>query len=180
MLVLFKDKLKALFEAQELTYEKAEIFRVVCEDREFEGFITAVSARGEYFEIQKPDENVTEKLDIDKLEELERVDKRHLNFEKNISFKLYVDSLREPPTGYIRTKSVNETIAVIEDIEANGGTIELIDMDYDLGKYAWLGGDAVSILDYLVKREKFYPIGIHATNIVGRNAMEKMIERYWH
>ncbi len=93
--------------------------------------------------------------------------------------KIWVDDLRPVPEGYEGTKSVNETIALIEKIEAEGGEIEVIDLDHDLGDYARYGGDAIKILDYLAERETFYPIQIHTANPVGRANMERMIERYW-
>lgn len=93
--------------------------------------------------------------------------------------KIWVDDLRPVPMGYEGTKSVNETIALIEEIEASGGEIEFLDLDHDLGDYAQYGGDAIKILDYLAEREKYYPIKIHTANPVGRANMERMIERYW-
>jgi len=93
--------------------------------------------------------------------------------------KIWVDDIRPVPSGYEGTKSVYETIALIKEIEAEGGEIELLDLDHDLGDYAEFGGDAIKILDYLAERETFYPIAIHTANPVGRANMERMIERYW-
>lgn len=93
--------------------------------------------------------------------------------------KIWVDDIRPVPVGYEGTKSVNETKALIEQIEAAGGSIDLIDLDHDLGDYAAYGGDAIKILDYLVGRETFYPIAIHTANPVGRANMERMIRRFW-
>lgn len=93
--------------------------------------------------------------------------------------KIWVDDLRPVPMGYEGTKSVEETIALIEEVEDLGGEIELLDLDHDLGDYAKYGGDAIKILDYLAERETFYPIEIHTANPVGRANMERMIERYW-
>lgn len=93
--------------------------------------------------------------------------------------RIWVDDLRPTPAGYEGTKSVNETIALIEEIEQNGGEVELLDLDHDLGDYADEGGDAIKLLDYLAERETYYPIKIHTANPVGRANMECMIERYW-
>ncbi len=93
--------------------------------------------------------------------------------------KIWVDDLREVPKGYIGTKSVNETISLIEKLEKEGEQIELIDLDHDLGDYVSQGGDAIKILDYLAERGTFYPIIIHTANPVGRANMERMIQRYW-
>lgn len=93
--------------------------------------------------------------------------------------KIYVDDVRPVPEGYEGTKSVDETIALIEALEAKGVEIEVLDLDHDLGDYAKYGGDAIKILDYLAERETYYPIAIHTANPVGRANMERMIERYW-
>lgn len=97
----------------------------------------------------------------------------------NKKVKIWVDDIRPVPQGYEGTKSVEETIALIEEIEEAGGEVELLDLDHDLGDYAEFGGDAIKILDYLAERETFYPIEIHTANPVGRANMERMIERYW-
>lgn len=93
--------------------------------------------------------------------------------------KIWVDDLRPVPRGYEGTKSVEETILLIEELESKGEEIELIDLDHDLGDYAVYGGDAIKILDFLAERETYYPIAIHTANPVGRANMERMIERYW-
>lgn len=98
---------------------------------------------------------------------------------QNKKIKIWVDDLRPVPSGYEGTKSVDETIALIEEIEKAGGEIELLDLDHDLGDYAQFGGDAIKILDYLVERETYYPIEIHTANPVGRANMERVIERFW-
>ncbi len=97
----------------------------------------------------------------------------------NRKIKIYVDDLRPVPSGYIGTKSVNETIALIEEIEKGGGEVELIDLDHDLGDYSRDGGDAIKILDFLVERGTLYPIGIHTANPVGKENMMRMIRRFW-
>ena len=93
--------------------------------------------------------------------------------------KIWVDYLRPVPKGYIGTKSVNETIRIIQNAEMQGIEIELLDLDHDLGDYANDGGDAIKILDFLAERGSFYPIEIHTANPVGRANMERMIQRYW-
>ena len=93
--------------------------------------------------------------------------------------KIWVDDIRPVPPGYIGTKSVNETIRIIEESIKEGFEIELLDLDHDLGDYASDGGDAIKILDYLVEKELFYPVRIHTANPVGRANMERMILRCW-
>lgn len=104
---------------------------------------------------------------------------KNVRFEKDQKVKIYVDDVRPVPNGYIGTKSVNETIALIEEIEDAGAIVELLDLDHDLGDYADDGGDAIKILDYLVEYDKYYPVEIHSANPVGVAYMERMIERYW-
>ncbi|MBU5471543.1 hypothetical protein KQI85_14465 [Falcatimonas sp. MSJ-15] len=92
-----------------------------------------------------------------------------MNLYSGMKIKIWVDDIRPVPSGYEGTKSVEETINLIEEIEAAGGEIEVL-----------YGGDAIKILDYLAEREIFYPIRIHTANPVGRANMERMIERYWN
>lgn len=94
--------------------------------------------------------------------------------------KIWVDDIRPIPEGYVGTRSVNETIKLIEKAEKEGNEIELLDLDHDLGDYAIDGGDAIKILDYLAERETFYPIKIHTANPVGRENMERIIRRFWN
>ena len=96
-----------------------------------------------------------------------------------MNMKIWVDDLRPVPEGYVGTKSVNETITLIESLESKGSEIELLDLDHDLGDFAYDGGDAIKLLDYLAERETYYPIKIHTSNPVGRSNMERMIQRYW-
>lgn len=96
------------------------------------------------------------------------------------TMKIWVDDLRPVPEGYVGTKSVNETIKIIEKAENEGIRIEFLDLDHDLGDYAPDGGDAIKILDFLAERGTFYPIKIHTANPVGRANMERMIQRYWN
>ena len=93
--------------------------------------------------------------------------------------KIWLDDIRPVPTGFVGTKSVNETIKVITSAEREDVIIELLDLDHDLGDYAVDGGDAIKLLDFLAERGTFYPIKIHTANPVGRKNMERMLERYW-
>lgn len=101
--------------------------------------------------------------------------------------KIWVDDLRVPPHGYRWLRSVNEAIRSIKDYEAmykaSGGNqfyrIELIDLDHDAGEYAHDGGDYIKLLDWMVETKRFYPIRIHTMNPVGRENMQRMIDRYW-
>ena len=57
--------------------------------------------------------------------------------------------------------------------------VEELNLDHDLGDYAADGGDAIKVLDFLAERETFYKIVIHTANPVGRQNMQRMIDRYW-
>lgn len=90
--------------------------------------------------------------------------------------KIWLDDIRPAPEGHVWCKSVNEAITVIEE---NKNNIEVLDLDHDLGDYAYDGGDAIKLLDYLAERETFYPVEIHTANPVGRENMYRMLDRYW-
>ena len=66
--------------------------------------------------------------------------------------KIWLDDIRQAPLGYTHTKSVNETKEVIIKAEQEGVAIELLDLDHDLGDFAYDGGDAIKILDWLIER----------------------------
>lgn len=116
---------------------------------------------------------------IDEKEYAGYVSQWKFDFQKQTTFQIYVDDVRPVPSGYVGTKSVNETIALIETIESNGGKITCLDLDHDLGDYAKYGGDAIHLLDYLVMNEKFYPVQFHTANPVGEANMQRMIDRFW-
>ena len=95
--------------------------------------------------------------------------------------KLWLDDTRPAPKEFTHTaKSVNEAINIIEKCENKNITIELIDCDHDLGDYAYDGGDGIKLLDYLVEKNTLYPIKLHTMNPVGRQNMQRMIDRYWN
>lgn len=94
--------------------------------------------------------------------------------------KIYLDDIRKAPDNYILVKSVNQAKHLILNAEQNNESIEIIDIDHDLGDFANDGGDAIKLLDWLIERNTFYPIHIHTANIVGRQNMERMIKRYWN
>lgn len=92
--------------------------------------------------------------------------------------KIWLDDVREAPEGYIHVHSVNEAKKLIEQLEQTN-SIELLDLDHDLGEYASDGGDGIKLLDWLVETGRCYPIKLHTMNPVGRDNMQRMIDRYW-
>lgn len=93
--------------------------------------------------------------------------------------KLYLDDIRNAPEGFVLAKSVNQAKRLIYHAEMNNISIELLDLDHDLGDFAYDGGDAIRLLDWLVERETYYPIKLHTANPVGRLNMQRIINRYW-
>lgn len=93
--------------------------------------------------------------------------------------KVWLDDVREAPSGYVRCHSVNETIALILECERRAVGIAELNLDHDLGDFAGDGGDAICLLDFLVERQTFYPIVLHTANPVGRANMQRAITRHW-
>lgn len=92
--------------------------------------------------------------------------------------KIWLDDIREAPEGYILCRSVNEAKRLIEEKEKQT-TIEVIDCDHDLGDYYPDGGDGIKLIDWLAERGTYYPIRLHTMNPVGRENMQRTIDRYW-
>jgi hypothetical protein len=119
--------------------------------------------------------------------------------------KLWIDDVRPAPEGYVCFKSVNEAKNNIEAIEKERDTfvekaqyqlnhhdlqgfisfldmasrreIEVIDIDHDAGDYFSDGGDYIKLLDWLEATGRNYPIRIHSQNVVGRQNMQRIVER---
>ena len=92
--------------------------------------------------------------------------------------KIWLDDVRSAPEGYVLCKSVNEAKKAIESLESSCEIVE-INCDHDLGDYAFDGGDGIKLLDWLVERQTLYPVLLHTMNPVGRENMQRMIDRYW-
>lgn len=94
--------------------------------------------------------------------------------------KIWLDDIRPMPKEYTHHSfSVDDAKMTILEAERNNTPIEVIDCDHDLGEYAQFGGDGIKLLDWLAERETYYPILLHTANPVGRQNMERLIERYW-
>ena len=94
---------------------------------------------------------------------------------------IWLDDIREAPDeSFVTCHSVNEAKRVIEQAEELGEqAIGLIDMDHDLGDYAYDGGDGICLMDWLVERGTLYNIAFHTANPVGRANMQRMKDRFW-
>lgn len=93
--------------------------------------------------------------------------------------KIWLDDIRPAPNGYFHCRSVNGAKLKIIQCEAEKNEIEVIDCDHDLGDYAADGGDGIKLIDWLAERKTFYPIRLHTQNPVGRENMQREINRYW-
>ncbi len=95
------------------------------------------------------------------------------------SVKIWLDDERTAPYGYYHCHSVNEAKSKIRECERLCIKISEINCDHDLGDYAYDGGDGIKLIDWLAERETYYPIVIHTMNPVGRDNMQREIDRYW-
>lgn len=172
----YREVLAALYEAQE---NSPLPVRVQYGNESITGIVTVVDCREDIFDIEMPGEFSHEGLDIWKVRRVERIAREINAIKEGRGVKLWLDDLRPAPEGYELARSVREAQAVIEQIEAEGGTIEVIDLDHDLGDYAQFGGDGIKLLDYLLERDTLYPVKFHTANPVGRANMERMVQRYW-
>lgn len=99
--------------------------------------------------------------------------------------KLWIDSVRPAPDGYVWCKSVDEAKhrirrsceELINNPKLDYYKIELIDIDHDAGDYTSDGGDYIKLLDWLEETGRNYPIHIHSQNPVGVANMRRIIER---
>ena len=92
---------------------------------------------------------------------------------------IWLDDVRDAPEGYVHVHSVNEAKQLIEDCERKGEKIDLLNLDHDLGDYAPDGGDGIKLVDWLAETGRRYPIKLHTMNPVGRDNMQRIIDRYW-
>ena len=76
--------------------------------------------------------------------------------------------------------SVNEAKEKIIECEKEFVVIDEINCDHDLGDYASDGGDGIKLIDWLAERETYYPVRLHTMNPVGRENMQREIDRYWN
>ena len=83
---------------------------------------------------------------------------------------------------YADPKSVNAAIYWIEEAKKWGYKYFMLDLDHDLGDHADDGGDGIKLLDWLVQTGRTtsnYQIRLHTMNPVGRENMQRTIDRYW-
>lgn len=93
--------------------------------------------------------------------------------------KIWLDDNRIAPKGFHWVYSVNEAKKLIQLCEKTNESIEILDLDHDLGEYAKDGGDGIKLVDWLAETKRFYPIKLHTMNPIGRENMQREINRYW-
>lgn len=89
------------------------------------------------------------------------------------------DDTRIVPEGYKHVHSVNEAKLAILNCILTNEPIEVLDLDNDLGDFAYDGGDGHKLLDWLVETKRFFPVKLHTMNPVERQYMQTTINRYW-
>ena len=92
---------------------------------------------------------------------------------------IWLDDVRNAPEGYIHVHSVNEAKNLIIQLEQTNQKIDLLNLDHDLGDYARDGGDGIKLVDWLAETGRHYPIKLHTMNPVGRDNMQRIIDKYW-
>ena len=96
-----------------------------------------------------------------------------------MALNIWLDDVRPAPSGYIWVKSVNQAKRVILGAEIIGENIGELNLDHDLGDYAQDGGDGIKLVLWLAETKRYYPIELHTQNVVGRENMQALIDRYW-
>lgn len=102
-----------------------------------------------------------------------------------MTWKIYLDDIRDTPSGYFRVKSVNEARYLIEYLEKTFNLSEnyfILDLDHDLGDYASQGGDGIKLIDWLIETGRntpWYEVHLHTQNVVAKEYMRREIDKYW-
>lgn len=92
--------------------------------------------------------------------------------------KLYLDDERRAPRGWVQCDSVADCVCILENIE-----VDELSLDHDLGGDTTYGTgyDVLCWIEQQVAEDRGYTlpkrIGVHSANPVGRQRMEKVIER---
>lgn len=91
--------------------------------------------------------------------------------------KVWLDDWREEPEGWVRTKTVAETIEVLKT-----GEVTEISLDHDLGEFEPAG---IKVLDWILEQvlSGWQPpkvILVHSQNPSGAKAMRQAAERINH
>lgn len=94
--------------------------------------------------------------------------------------KIWLDDVRPAPDKtWWAVKCVNHAKIMIEAAEMIPDATIQLSLDHDLGDWAYNGGDGIKLLDWMAETERFYPVELHTQNPVGRENMQRLIDRYW-
>lgn len=99
-------------------------------------------------------------------------------------YKIWLDDLRPAPDGYMWFKSVNDAKSFI-DSKKDRLCIFMLDLDHDLGDYAYDGGDAIRLIEWLLWNGYHemnwirFIFNFHTMNPVGRENMKELVDRYF-
>ena len=108
-----------------------------------------------------------------------------------MTFVIWLDDIRPIDSkynSYVRygnyadPKSVDAAKYWIKKKEKWGYKNFILDLDHDLGDCQSCGGDGIKLLDWLVETGRTtsnYQIRLHTMNPVGRENMQRMVNRYW-
>ena len=97
-----------------------------------------------------------------------------------MALNIWLDDIRPAPNGYVWVKSVNQAKRLIIAAEIYYEEIFELNLDHDLGDYAEDGGDAICLVRWLAETGRHYFIKLHTQNVVGRENMQAIIDRYWN
>lgn len=89
--------------------------------------------------------------------------------------KLWLDDTKDAPEGWIHCHTVNLAITYCLT-----GQVTEASLDHDLGDFVEFGGDGIKLLDFIAEYG-YWPkdgITIHSGNPVGRDNMQRLIDRY--
>lgn len=99
--------------------------------------------------------------------------------------KIWLDDVRNAPDdSWVIARSVNDAKKMIWlcYLARNMpwcSPIEMISLDHDMGDYAKDGGDGIKLLEWMVERGFIYPVQLHTMNAVGRENMQRIIDKHW-
>lgn len=98
--------------------------------------------------------------------------------------KLWVDDVRPAPKGHVWAKSVWEAKSKIlyfewfnKEFHKNKDSLDVIDIDYDIGDYANDGVYYSKLIDWLEETGRNYPIHIHSISAVSAQNICRIIQR---
>ena len=94
-----------------------------------------------------------------------------------MAIKIWVDDVRPAPFGYMNAYTTNIAINIIKLAVENEIDIEILDIDHDVGVWAYDGGDYIKILDWMERNQISIPIRIHSMNPVGVENMRRIIQK---